>query len=100
MDFSNASHGVSFTGMRQYKEDIHMQVFEALKQYLRDTSAIANAVKQGWVGTAADNFIANVQTGATRMEETIDQIQQTLDTELDGIQSQIADMDANLVEKE
>ena len=100
MDFQSASHGVSFTGMEQFKDAIHMNVFQKLMDEIRNTTDIQNAVKQGWVGTSADNFIANVETGANKMAEELKNVQEMLDTELEGIQSQIGDMDDTLVERE
>ena len=100
MDFENASHGVSFTGMEQYKNELQMNTFNRIRDAINNTADVESAVKAGWVGTAADNFIANIQTGAQKMSEQITSIEKMLITELDGIMSQIGDMDENLVERE
>lgn len=100
MDFQNASHGISFTGMETYKTDLQMNTFRKIIDAINNTHDVETAVKSGWVGTAADNFISNVQTGANKMADQIKDIESMLMTELDGIMSQIGDMDANLVERE
>lgn len=100
MDFQNASHGVSFTGMESYKTDLQMNTFRKIIDAINNTTDVESAVKAGWVGTAADNFISNIQTGANKMSDQIKDIESMLMTELDGIMSQIGDMDANLVERE
>lgn len=100
MDFQNASHGVSFSGMETYKTDLQMNTFRKIIDAINNTADVESAVKSGWVGTAADNFISNVQTGANKMADQIKDIESMLMTELDGIMSQIGDMDANLVERE
>ena len=100
MDFENATHGVSFSGMTQYKSDLKMGVFIKIKDAIRSTEEVQEAVKSGWVGTAADNFIYNINNGADKMLTEISNIEDMLMTELDGIASQIGDMDENLVEKE
>ncbi len=100
MDFQNASHGISFTGMETYKTDLQMNTFRRIIDAINNTHDVETAVRAGWVGTAADNFISNVQTGANKMADQIKDIESMLMTELDGIMSQIGDMDANLVERE
>lgn len=100
MDFQNATHGVSFTGMQQYKQELQMNTFRKIRDAINNTADIEAAVKAGWVGTSADNFLHNIATGAQRMSEQISEIENMLITELDGIMSQIGDMDENLVERE
>lgn len=100
MDFSNASHGVSFTGMQRYQQELQMNTFKKIRDAINNTSDIEANVKAGWTGTAADNFIHNVQTGAQKMSDQITEIENMLITELNGIMSQIGDMDENLVERE
>ncbi len=100
MDFENATHGVSFSGMTQYKNDLKVEVFGKIKEAIRATEDVQEAVKAGWVGNAADNFICNINKGAEKMVAEISNIEDMLMTELDGIESQIGDMDENLVEKE
>jgi uncharacterized protein YukE len=100
MDFENASHGVSFTGMQTYQQELQMNTFRRIRDAINNTSEVENAVRAGWVGTAADNFIHNIQTGAQRMSDQVTEIENMLITELNGIMSQIGDMDENLVERE
>lgn len=98
MDFSSASHGASATGMETYKQDLRTNVFEKLRNALNDINDIKTAVSQGWVGTAADNFIANVITGANTLRDNVNVIEDSINQELDGAISQVYDMDENLVE--
>ena len=100
MDFDNASHGVSFNGMSKYKDELHMNVFKKIRDAINNTSEVSAAVKNGWTGTAADNFISNLQTGANRLSTEMDKCEEMVITELDGIMSQIGDMDEKLVELE
>lgn len=98
MDFSSASHGASAAGMETYKQDLRTNVFERLKSALNDINDIRTAVNQGWVGTAADNFIANVITGANLLKDNINMVQDSVENVLDGSISEVYDMDENLVE--
>lgn len=98
MDFSSASHGASAAGMETYKQDLRTNVFERLKSALNDINDIKTAVSQGWVGTAADNFIANVITGANLLKDNINMVQDSVENVLDGSISEVYDMDENLVE--
>lgn len=100
MDFQNASHGVDFVGMQKYKQELQMNTFRKIRDAINDTTGVQTAVKAGWTGTAADNFVHNVQTGADKLSNDITQIEDMLIRELDGIMSQIGDMDENLVERE
>lgn len=100
MDFQSASHGLSVTGMQNFINDINVNVFDAVKAAIDDTTAVTDAVKQGWEGNAADNFNANIITGSKKMRETVQKVEEMLLTELEGIQSQILDMDETLVELE
>lgn len=100
MDFGSASHGVDFTGMQKYKDDLQMNTFRKIRDAINNTADIESAVKAGWSGNSADNFIANIQTGANKMSEEVKNIEEMLIKELDGIMSQIGDMDENLVERE
>lgn len=100
MDFQNATHGVSFTGMETYKTDLQMNTFRRIIDAINNTADVEAAVQSGWMGSAADNFIHNINTGANKMADQIKDIETMLMTELDGIMSQIGDMDANLVERE
>ncbi len=100
MDFTNASHGVSFTGMQQYQQELQMNTFRRIRDAINNTSDVEAAVRAGWTGTSADNFIHNLQTGANKMSDQITEIENMLITELNGIMSQIGDMDENLVERE
>ena len=98
MDFSSASHGASAAGMETYKQDLRTNVFERLKSALNDINDIRTAVNQGWVGTAADNFIANVITGANLLKDNINMVQDSVENVLDGSISEVYDMVENLVE--
>ena len=53
-----------------------------IKDALRNTTDVATAVHNGWVGTSADNFEHNIVNAGERMCETIDQIQEMLRTEI------------------
>ncbi len=100
MDFENASHGVSFSGMESYKTELQMNTFRKIRDAINNTADVEAAVKAGWAGNAADNFIHNVQVGANKMSDEISNIEEMLMKELEGIASQIGDMDENLVERE
>lgn len=100
MDYESASHGVNPMGVQNYLNDLNMGAFAHIKDALRNTTDVAAAVHNGWVGTSADNFEHNIINAGEKMCETIDQIQEMLRTEVEGIQSAILDMDANLVEEE
>ena len=100
MDFQSADHGVNIVGMADYIEDINTIVLTQVAAVLRNTSDVEAAVRQGWHGNAPEQFIANINKAKEQMIETLKQLQTTFETELEGIQSQILDMDANLVDEE
>lgn len=100
MDFSSADHGVNIVGMNQYIEDLNTIVLTEVATTLRNTDEIVNAVRAGWHGDAPEQFIMNLNKAADKMIVELKNIQQALETELKGVQSQIIDMDANLVEEE
>ncbi len=99
MDFDSASHGLSIVGMRAYMGE-NRRVFDKVCAAIDNTKGVTRAINQGWNGQAADNFIKNILTGANNMKETVNEVEKMLQTELEGIQSQIVDMDENLVELE
>ena len=100
MDFQSADHGVSITGMNQYIDDINTVVLTEVAAALRDTAAVEDAARAGWHGNAPEQFIANLNKAKEQMVETLKQLQNTFETELNGIKSSILDMDANLVDEE
>lgn len=100
MDFQSADHGVDMMGMQQYIEDINSIVLNNVASVLRNTSDVESAVRNGWVGAAPEQFIANLNKAKEMMIEQLKQLQQAFEVELKGIQSQIMEMDANLVEEE
>lgn len=100
MDFTNASHGGSATGMESYKNDLRTEIFDQLRTAIDNKEGVNSAVKSGWVGTAADNFIANIGTGSETLKESLQTVEDSLMNMLDGEIAQIYDMDENLVELE
>ena len=100
MDFSQADHGVDIMGMQNYIEDLNTIVLVDVATALRNTGDIRNAVNNGWHGNAPQVFIANIEKAKDRQIETFAELKKTFETELKGVQSEILDMDANLVEEE
>ena len=100
MDFQNADYGVSITGMNAYIDDLNTKVLTNVSRVLRNTKEVEVAVKAGWQGASADQFLLNLRKGSEKMVETLAELRKTFETELKGIQSQMLDMDANLVEEE
>lgn len=100
MDYESASHGVNPTGVERYLTDLNLGAFTHIKDALRNTTDVVTAVHNAWQGQSADNFEKNLINAGDKMCDTIDELQTGLRTEVEGIQSQILDMDANLVEEE
>ncbi len=100
MDFQGADYGVSVTGMRTYIDDLNTKILTDVARVIRDTNAVEQAVKEGWVGNSADQFILNLNKAKERIIDTLGELRNTFETELKGIQSQMLEMDANLVEEE
>lgn len=100
MDFGSADHGVNIPGMNQYIEDLNTIVLTEVASTLRNTNDVVTAVRAGWHGDAPEQFIMNLNKAAEKMVDELKNIQQALEVELKGIQSEIIDMDANLVEEE
>lgn len=100
MDFQSADHGVNIVGMNQYIEDLNTIVLTEVGPALRNTNEVVAAVRAGWHGDAPEQFITNLNKAAEKMVGELKNIQNGLETQLKGIQSEIIDMDANLVEEE
>lgn len=100
MDFQNADYGISITGMNTYIDDLNTKILTDVARVLRDTKEVETAVKAGWTGNSADQFLINLNKGAEKMIDTLAELKQTFETELKGIQSQMLEMDQNLVEEE
>lgn len=100
MDFSSSDYGVNIPGMTQYIEDINSIVLTKVAPTLRDTSKVKEAVDAGWVGQSADRFKSNLDKAAEDMVENLKKLEKAFETELKGIQSQMLDLDANLVDDE
>lgn len=100
MDFSQADHGVSIMGMQQYIDDLNTVVLIDVAQALRNTDGIREAVRAGWHGNAPEQFLANIDKAKEKEIETLSELKKIFEAELKGIQSEILDMDANLVGEE
>lgn len=100
MNWKDSDFGVNFIGMADYIEDINAIVLTKVGFQLENTLGIENAVLSGWSGEAPEKFIKNIKKGAKNMAQELKELQKTFETQLKGIQSQIIDMDANLVEEE
>lgn len=100
MDFNSADHGVNIVGMNQYIEDINTIVLTNISSVIRNTTDVETEVRAGWHGNAPEQFIANLNKAKEQMIETLKGLQETFETELNGIKSSILDMDANLVDEE
>lgn len=100
MDFQSADHGVNITGMQSYISDVNSIVLNNVASKIRATDEVASAVRAGWHGNAPEQFIANLDKAKEQMVQTLNELQHTFETELNGIQSAILDMDANLVDEE
>lgn len=100
MDFQSADYGISITGMNTYIDDLNTKILTDVARVIRNTKEVETAVKGGWVGNSADQFLLNLNKGAEKMIETLAELKNTFETELKGIQSQMLEMDENLVEEE
>lgn len=100
MDFQSADYAVSVTGMNAYIDDLNTKILTDVAKVLRNTSDVETAVKAGWVGNSADQFLLNLAKAAEKMCDTMQELKTTFETELKGIQSQMLELDETLVEEE
>ena len=100
MDFQSASYGVSITGINNYVQDLNTAVLTKVAPMIRDCSTIEEAVKAGWVGQSADQFILNLNKAANQMCDTLKELEKTFESEIKGIKDQMMDFDDSLVEEE
>ena len=100
MDYQEADHGVSITGVQDYLSDLELGAFTDIKNALINTTDVVAAIHNGWTGTSADIFEKNIIKAGNDMADKISELETMLRTEVEGIQSEILDMDANLVEEE
>lgn len=100
MDFQSADFGVNIVGMNEYIQDINTIVLTEVATALRAREGIEAAVRKGWHGAAPEQFLANLHKASEAMVEQMKQLQVVFETELKAVQSNILDMDANMVEEE
>lgn len=100
MDFQGADYGVNIMGVNSYIQDLNTAVLTKVAGVIRNCSDVEAAVKAGWVGQSADQFILNINKAADQMCETLQDLQKAFETEVNGIRSQMLDFDNNLVEEE
>ena len=100
MDFQSASYGVSITGINNYVQDLNTAVLTKVAPMIRDCGEVEDAVKAGWVGQSADQFILNLNKAAEQMCDTLKELEKTFESEIKGIKDQMMDFDDTLVEEE
>lgn len=100
MDFSQADHGVSYEGIREYVDDLNTVVLHDVRKSLEDTDGIIKAVEKGWHGQSATQFLSNIEKAQKKITFTLGELQEVFETQIEGIRDEIFDMDANLVEEE
>ena len=100
MDFQSASYGVSITEINNYVQDLNTAVLTKVAPTIRDCSDVEAAVKAGWVGQSADQFILNLNKAADQMCDTLKELEKTFESEIKGIKDQMMDFDDTLVEEE
>ena len=100
MDFQGASYGVDIMGINNYINDLNTAILTNVSSTIRDCSEVEAAVKAGWVGQSADQFLLNLNKAAENMCDTLKELQNTFETEIKGIKDQMMDFDDTLVEAE
>ena len=100
MDFQGASYGVDVIGINNYITDLNTAILVDVSSMIRDCSEVEEAVKAGWVGTSADQFLLNLNKAADNMCETLKDLEKTFETEIKGIQGEMMDFDDTLVEED
>lgn len=100
MDFQGASYGVDIMGINNYINDLNTAILTKVSSTIRDCSEVEAAVKAGWVGQSADQFILNLNKAADQMCDTLKDLQKTFEAEIKGIKDQMMDFDDTLVEEE
>ena len=100
MDFQSADYGVSIMGVNDYMNDLNTAILTKVSGTIRDCSEVEAAVKAGWVGQSADQFLLNLNKAAEQMCDTLRVLQKTFETEVKGIKDQMMDFDDTLVEEE
>lgn len=100
MDFQGADYGVNIMGVNNYIQELNTAVLTKVGGVIRNCSDVEAAVKAGWVGQSADQFLLNLNKAANQMCETLSELQKTFETEIRGIKDQMMDFDDTLVEAE
>lgn len=100
MDFQGASYGVDIMGINNYINDLNTAILTNVSSTIRDCSEVEAAVKAGWVGQSADQFLLNLNKAAENMCDTLKELQKTFEAEIKGIKDQMMDFDDALVEEE
>lgn len=100
MDFQSADYGVDITGVNSYIDDLNTAILTGVSNKIRNCKDIETAVKAGWAGNSADQFLLNMNKAANNMCETLKELQKTFETEIKGIKDQMMDFDDTLVEEE
>ena len=98
MDFENTEIGFSVTGLKNYIDQLNMEVFADIKRAIENTTGLESAVERTWRGQSADNFLDNLFKGKDEVLTNIENVREIINVRLDSLQQQMLDMDANLVD--
>ena len=74
-------------------------ILDAIQSMNSAMSRLYDAVNAGWVGNSAETFKANMQYDKDVVAQGLNDTYQVLENEMHQIVNELADVDANLVEK-
>ena len=97
LTINDVTIGYSTTGAQAYLTDLNAKAITETKEKLADISGVTTALEKGWIGQAELNFVANLQKSIGQIQNTLDQLKQTLDTQFAQIEETWKDQDANIV---
>lgn len=96
MDFGSTSYGISKSGLNNFVTELNTVVLTQVTPTILNTGDVKNALRAGWHGVSEDNFEARLDESARNLSDSLKQLQQVFQQEMDNIEASIADMDAGL----
>ena len=100
LGIGDLTHGVSSQGAWDYVEGLNTGAINGAIKVLQNTTAVKNALQQGWQGAAEANFEANLDKAVNTVVETLELIKENVESLVSDLVEDMANQDAALVDVE
>lgn len=97
MGISDATIGISKTGLENYRQELQFSVINDTKKELRDYKAIPDAISTAWNGAAAQKFVNNLDKSVEKACDALDQISKAIDALFESVKKSMIKQDENMI---